>query len=48
MQEIASAIAEGADAFLMSEYRILAIFIALLFVLIGAFINWGTAVCFLL
>ena len=48
MQEIASAIAEGADAFLMSEYRILAIFVVILFVLIGFFINWGTALCFLL
>ena len=48
MQEIASAIAEGADAFLKSEYKILAIFIAVLFVLIGLFINWGTAICFLL
>ena len=48
MQEIASAIAEGADAFLMSEYKILAIFVAVLFVLIGFFINWGTALCFLL
>ena len=48
MQEIASAIAEGADAFLMSEYRILAIFIVVLFLLIGFFINWGTALCFLL
>ncbi len=48
MQEIASAIAEGADAFLMSEYKILAIFIALLFVLIGIFINWGTGLCFLI
>ena len=48
MQEIAAAIAEGADAFLMSEYKILAVFIAVLFVLIGAFISWGTAVCFFL
>ncbi len=48
MQEIASAIAEGADAFLKSEYKILAIFIVVLFLLIGFFINWGTAVCFLL
>ena len=48
MQEIASAIAEGADAFLMSEYKILAIFIVALFVLIGLFINWGTSLCFLL
>ena len=48
MQEIAAAIAEGADAFLMSEYKILAIFIAVLFLLIGVFISWGTAICFLL
>ena len=48
MQEIAAAIAEGADAFLMSEYKILAIFVAVLFVLIGFFINWGTSLCFLL
>ena len=48
MQEIAAAIAEGADAFLMSEYKILAVFIAVLFLLIGFFIGWGTAVCFLL
>ena len=48
MQEIASAIAEGADAFLWSEYKILAVFIALLFVMIGLAITWATAVCFLL
>jgi K(+)-stimulated pyrophosphate-energized sodium pump len=48
MQEIAAAIAEGADAFLKSEYKILAIFIAVLFVLIGIFISWRTAVCFVL
>ncbi|MDY4487186.1 MAG: sodium-translocating pyrophosphatase [Candidatus Limivicinus sp.] len=48
MQEIASAIAEGANAFLMSEYKILAIFIVVLFVLIAVFINIGTAVCFLI
>ena len=48
MQEIASAIAEGADAFLKSEYKILAVFIVVLFVLIALFINVGTAVCFLL
>ena len=47
MQEIASAIAEGANAFLMSEYKILAIFIVVLFVLIAVFINIGTAVCFI-
>jgi len=48
MQEIASAIAEGANAFLMSEYRILAIFIVVLFALIAIFIDIGTAVCFLI
>ena len=46
MQEIANAIAEGASAFLTSEYKILAIFISALFLLIGFFIDWGTAVCF--
>ena len=46
MQEIAGAIAEGASAFLTSEYKILAIFITALFLLIGFFIDWGTAVCF--
>ena len=48
MQEIAASISEGADAFLKSEYRILTIFVAILFVLIGLFINWGTGLCFLL
>ena len=46
MQEIAGAISEGARAFLFSEYKILAIFIVVLLVLIGFFINWGTAICF--
>ena len=45
MQEIAGAIAEGASAFLTSEYKILAIFITALFLLIGFFIDWGTAIC---
>ena len=47
MQEIAAAIAEGANAFLTSEYKILAIFIIALFALIAIFINIGTAICFL-
>ena len=47
MQEIAAAIAEGANAFLVSEYKILAVFVAALFILIGLFIGWETAVCFL-
>ena len=48
MQEIAAAIAEGANAFLTSEYKILAIFIVALFALIAIFINIGTALCFLI
>ena len=48
MKEIAGSIAEGARAFLFAEYRILVIFIAVLFLLIGFFITWITAVCFLI
>ena len=48
MQEIAAAIAEGANAFLTSEYKILAIFIVARFALISIFINIGTAICFLI
>ncbi len=47
MKEIASAIAEGARAFLFSEYKILVIFIAVLFVVICFLRNPATAVCFL-
>ena len=46
MQEISSAIAEGASAFLKSEYKILAVFILVLFILIAVFINLATALCF--
>ncbi len=48
MKEIAVAIQEGANAFLFSEYKVLVIFAAVLFVVIGVGIgNWITAVCFL-
>ena len=47
MQEIAAAIAEGANAFLMAEYKILAVFIVVLLALIGLFIGWDTAICFI-
>ena len=48
MREIADAIAEGANAFLASEYRILVIFVAVLFFVIGLGTrNWITAGCFL-
>lgn len=48
MKEIAASISEGAQAFLKAEYKILVIFVAVLFVGIGFGIgNWLTAVCFL-
>ena len=47
MKEIASAIAEGPRAFLFAEYRILAIFIVVLFVVLCFLRNPLTAVCFL-
>lgn len=47
MKEIAQNIADGARAFLFAEYKILVVFVAVLFVLIGLFISWKTAVCFL-
>lgn len=47
MKEIAAAISEGAQAFLTAEYKILVIFVIVLFILIGVGIgNWITAVCF--
>ena len=49
MKEIAGAIAEGARAFLTAEYKILVIFVLVLFVLIGFGIgSWVTAVCFVI
>ena len=47
MKEIANSISEGAQAFLCAEYKSLVIFVAALFVLIGFFISWKTALCFL-
>ena len=48
MKEIAGSISEGARAFLMAEYKILIVFVAVLFILIGVGIgNWVTAVCFI-
>ncbi len=47
MTEIATYIHQGAKAFLMAEYKILVIFVIILFVLIGLGISWITAVCFL-
>lgn len=47
MKEIAAAIREGANAFLKAEYKILVVFVAILFVLICFGIGVKTAICFL-
>ena len=46
MAELADAIHSGAKAFLFAEYRVLVIFVAVLFICIGLGISWITAVCF--
>lgn len=46
MKGISDAIEEGAKAFLFAEYKILIIFVAILFVVLGFGIDWLTAVCF--
>ena len=48
IKEIQSYIREGAMAFLKREYKTLAIFVAVLFLIIGFLISWFTAICFLL
>ena len=48
MKKISSAISKGARAFLFAEYKILIVFAALLFVVIGFVIDWATAGCFIL
>ncbi len=47
MKEIAAAIHEGAMAFMNREYKTLAIFAVVLFFVIGALIDWRTAICFI-
>ncbi|MCL4462233.1 MAG: sodium-translocating pyrophosphatase [Firmicutes bacterium] len=47
MKEIAQAIYEGAMAFLSREYRVLAIFVFVLFFVIGFTLGFPTAVCYL-
>ncbi len=48
MEEIATYIQEGAMAFLSREYKSLAVFAAVLFLIIGFGLNWPTAISFLI
>lgn len=48
MKEISSYIQEGAMAFLRREYKALAVFIVVLFVVLALILNIQTALCFLL
>ncbi|HHY04388.1 MAG: sodium-translocating pyrophosphatase [Thermoanaerobacteraceae bacterium] len=47
MREISDAIHEGAMAFLTREYKILVIFVIVMFILIGLLINWPTAISYI-
>ncbi|GAB4274856.1 MAG: sodium-translocating pyrophosphatase [Coriobacteriia bacterium] len=47
MQEISAATQEGALAFLKAEYRVLAVFVAALFVVLGLAVDWLTGVAFI-
>ena len=46
MREIGTAIQEGASAFLAREYRVIAIFVAIVATVIAVFLQWQTAFCF--
>ena len=49
MKELAGSIHDGATAFLYSEYRIIIVFVAVVFLAIGVLIgNWAEAICFLI
>lgn len=47
MKEIAAHIQEGAMAFLNREYKYLAIFVVVIAAAIAIFLNWQTALCFI-
>ncbi len=46
MREIGDAIQEGASAFLAREYRVIAVFVAMVATVIAVFLQWQTAFCF--
>ena len=47
MVEIAGHIQDGAMAFLNRQYRAIAVFVLAVFLILGFFIGWQTAICFL-
>lgn len=47
MSEISGAISDGANAFLMRQYKTLAPIVVILLIIMGLFINWITAISFL-
>ena len=47
MREIGTAIQEGASAFLAREYRVIAVFVAIVATVIAVFLQWQTAFCFI-
>jgi K(+)-stimulated pyrophosphate-energized sodium pump len=48
MRAIASAIQEGASAFLNREYRVLGIFVVIVAIVIATFLHWQTAMAFVI
>ena len=48
MQAIATAIQEGSTAFLSREYRVIAIFVVIVAAVISTFLQWQTALCFVI
>jgi K(+)-stimulated pyrophosphate-energized sodium pump len=48
MQDIAAAIQEGASAFLSREYRVIGIFVVIVAAVIAIFLQWQTALCFVI
>jgi len=46
MKELSDSIHSGAMAFLKKEYKILAVFVVIVAIILGIFINYQTALCF--